>query len=343
MGLEDLTGGAKYISDLVNTNPVGATDAVSAGDDHIRGIKNVILNTFPNITGAVTSTAAELNILDGVTSTAAELNILDGVTSTAAELNILDGVTATATELNYNDITTLGTVDASKTVTVDASKNVGTFNNVTSTTFTGALTGNASTATTATTANAVAAAGLTEAALAAPLGVWIELSSQVPASDQYITFTNGSGGVVIDSTYDVYKLEWWDVYSGSGSGEFGIQVGTSGGFLTANYEFVAVYNDTVTAAATSDTGSGSYIPVTATTLPGGTTYRNSGSCIFRSPHTSTTTILRYENGYVDSSEFVSYQGHGHNTTTTAVDRIRFLDSFGANLTGGVIRLYGMHT
>ena len=36
---------------------------------------------------AITSTAAELNILDGVTSTAAELNILDGVTATAAELN----------------------------------------------------------------------------------------------------------------------------------------------------------------------------------------------------------------------------------------------------------------
>jgi len=43
---------------------------------------------------AITSTAAELNILDGVTSTAAELNILDGVTSTAAELNIMDGDTA---------------------------------------------------------------------------------------------------------------------------------------------------------------------------------------------------------------------------------------------------------
>ena len=52
---------------------------------------------------AVTSTAAELNILDGVTSTAAELNILDGVTSTAAELNILDGVTATTAELNKLD------------------------------------------------------------------------------------------------------------------------------------------------------------------------------------------------------------------------------------------------
>lgn len=36
---------------------------------------------------AVTSTAAELNILDGVTATASELNILDGVTATAQEIN----------------------------------------------------------------------------------------------------------------------------------------------------------------------------------------------------------------------------------------------------------------
>ena len=63
----------------------------------------------PNLVGwevggvAVTSTAAELNLLDGVTATTAELNILDGVTATAAELNILDGVTATAAELNILD------------------------------------------------------------------------------------------------------------------------------------------------------------------------------------------------------------------------------------------------
>ena len=43
---------------------------------------------------AVTSTAAELNILDGVTSSTAELNLLDGVTATTAEINYLDGVTS---------------------------------------------------------------------------------------------------------------------------------------------------------------------------------------------------------------------------------------------------------
>jgi len=85
-----------------------------------------------NILDGVTATAAELNILDGVTSTAAELNILDGVTSTAAELNILDGVTATTAELNYSDTgSAVGTVVASKVVTVDANKDVASFRNIT--------------------------------------------------------------------------------------------------------------------------------------------------------------------------------------------------------------------
>tara|TARA_Y100001937_G_scaffold108163_1_gene151535 strand:- start:34 stop:1812 length:1779 start_codon:yes stop_codon:yes gene_type:complete len=85
-----------------------------------------------NILDGVTSTAAELNILDGVTSTTAELNILDGVTSTTAELNILDGVTATAAELNYSDTgAAVGTVVASKVVTVDANKDVSSFRNIT--------------------------------------------------------------------------------------------------------------------------------------------------------------------------------------------------------------------
>ena len=77
-----------------------------------------------NILDGVTSTAAELNILDGVTSTAAELNILDGVTSTAAELNALDGITAVVGELNALDIgsTAVGTAVASKAVILDSNK-----------------------------------------------------------------------------------------------------------------------------------------------------------------------------------------------------------------------------
>ena len=93
---------------------------------------------------AVTSTAAELNLLDGVSglvqadltklaavdATAAELNILDGVTSTTAELNILDGVTSTAAELNLVDGITAGTVSASLAVIVDSNKDISGFRNL---------------------------------------------------------------------------------------------------------------------------------------------------------------------------------------------------------------------
>ena len=73
-----------------------------------------------NITGAGTFQYGGV----AVTSTAAELNILDGVTSTAAELNILDGATVNVTELNYLDGTTLGTAIASKVLACDASKDL---------------------------------------------------------------------------------------------------------------------------------------------------------------------------------------------------------------------------
>lgn len=89
MALESTT----YIDGLVSTNPTG-TDARSQGDDHIRLIKAAIKATLPGLSGAVTSTHTELNLLDGVTSS--------------------------TTKLNYNDVPTLGTVEASKTVTADA-------------------------------------------------------------------------------------------------------------------------------------------------------------------------------------------------------------------------------
>lgn len=101
---------ATYIHELVETNPTGP-DPKSQGDDHIRLHKKVTKNTWPNITGAVTASQAELNILDGATLSTAELNVLDGVTASTAELNILDGVTATAAELNVLDGITSSTAE----------------------------------------------------------------------------------------------------------------------------------------------------------------------------------------------------------------------------------------
>ena len=85
---------------------------------------------LPNQSGTIPVLAAVS--ATQITSTPEELNILDGVTSTASELNILDGVTATTAELNYSDTgASVGTVVASKVVTVDANKDVSSFRNIT--------------------------------------------------------------------------------------------------------------------------------------------------------------------------------------------------------------------
>jgi hypothetical protein len=91
MALEDLTGSGKYIDDLVSANPAVGDD-VSEGDDHIRGIKNVLKLTFPSIDGAITATDTELNYVDGVTS--AIQTQIDNKTTNATHSGEVTGATA---------------------------------------------------------------------------------------------------------------------------------------------------------------------------------------------------------------------------------------------------------
>jgi hypothetical protein len=61
MSLENLVGADKYISNLVVGNPTGGDDK-REGDDHIRGIKNVLKNSFPMVNGV--ATPAKLGCVD---------------------------------------------------------------------------------------------------------------------------------------------------------------------------------------------------------------------------------------------------------------------------------------
>ena len=112
---------------------IGTGSGASAWDTTPTFVGDVTIPEGDLILGstAVTSTAAELNILDGCTATVSELNIMDGVTATTSELNILDGCTATAAEINVVDGVTGGTVAASKAVVVDGNKDIASFRNVT--------------------------------------------------------------------------------------------------------------------------------------------------------------------------------------------------------------------
>ena len=61
-----------FIDALNVSNPTN-TDSVSEADNHIRLIKSTIKATFPNLTAAVTLTAAEINALQGLQSLVGQL------------------------------------------------------------------------------------------------------------------------------------------------------------------------------------------------------------------------------------------------------------------------------
>src|SRR6187455_2497417 len=67
MGLEAAT----YIHQLNPSNPVGAVDPKSQGDDHLRLLKSTIQASFPGIAGAMTRTHTELNAMAANTGFAA--------------------------------------------------------------------------------------------------------------------------------------------------------------------------------------------------------------------------------------------------------------------------------
>ena len=92
---------ASYVGQLVATNPAG-TDDRNEGDNHLRLLKQVLLATFPNLNGAATMTAAELNLLVGLTGTirtslstplAGEMVLMSAVTVRTGS----SAITATAT------------------------------------------------------------------------------------------------------------------------------------------------------------------------------------------------------------------------------------------------------
>jgi hypothetical protein len=88
---------ATYISGLNSSNPVGSTDKVQTLDDHVRLVKSTLLNTFPNITGAMTASHSELNNLAGVTGKTGTGNVVLSASPTFTGTVGAAAITATGT------------------------------------------------------------------------------------------------------------------------------------------------------------------------------------------------------------------------------------------------------
>ena len=126
MALESAT----YINGLVASNPT-SSDNISDGDNHIRLIKSAIKTTFPNITGAVTSTHTAINSAVTTANTATSANSANSVVYRDASGNFSAGTVTAALAGNATTATTLQTArtislsgDVSGSVSFNGSQNV---------------------------------------------------------------------------------------------------------------------------------------------------------------------------------------------------------------------------
>lgn len=124
MGLET---GIDYVSQLVDTNPT-PSDPVNQGDDHIRIIKHTLLESFANVSGAVTASHTELNLTKTATNanTANELVKRDGSGNFTAGTITATTFVGTLTTAAQTNVTSVGALDGGSITSNFGNINIGT-------------------------------------------------------------------------------------------------------------------------------------------------------------------------------------------------------------------------
>jgi hypothetical protein len=134
--INKLTGTTAVTSDFNKLASITSTSAeinyldLTTGPGIAEISKALVLNSSGNISGINSLTSTNILVtnftLNGtlLTASGSEINKLTGTTAVTSDFNKLASVTSTAAEINYLSGLTLGTISASKSITVDSSSNI---------------------------------------------------------------------------------------------------------------------------------------------------------------------------------------------------------------------------
>ena len=182
-------------------------------------------------------------------------------------------------------------------------------------------------------------------------GSMVLIKEQTASSSSTISFVDGSGGVVLDSTYPIYKFEFIDIHPATDGQVFSFQgstdTGSSYGVTTTSSVFNSNHyeNDSSTAldyntAADLAQSTGE---ISLTRQVGNDNDQSaSGELYLFNPSSSTfvkhfiSTTQTYRNADISQQQFTG----GYLNTTSSIDAIRFKFASG-NIDSGVIKLYGV--
>ena len=177
------------------------------------------------------------------------------------------------------------------------------------------------------------------------------IKEQTASSSSSISFVDGSGGVVLDSTYPIYVFKFIDIHPSTDQAALSFQANASGG---------SGYNETITSTVFqvnhAESGSDSSVSYhTSYDQAQGTGFQrlyhfignDNDQCGVGTLHLfnpSSTTFVKHfiSVGSMSHASDYAYQYYvaGYFNTTSAIDEIQFKMSSG-NIDSGTIKLYGI--
>ena len=177
------------------------------------------------------------------------------------------------------------------------------------------------------------------------------IKEQTASSSASISFVDGSGGVVLDSTYPIYKFDFINCHPSNDSVNFKMNLSTDGGSnynvtKTTTFFYSSHSQDNSEAQVVYDTGrdlaqstADAHI---SNEVGNGNDEGLSGKMYLFSP--SSTTFVKHflsetQAHHSADLSIVNYLA-GYGNTTSAVDAVKFLFQSG-NIDSGTIKLYGI--
>jgi len=184
-----------------------------------------------------------------------------------------------------------------------------------------------------------------------PVGAMTLIKTLTASSSATLSFVDGSSGVVLDSTYPIYKFEFINIHSSADDKLFMVNFSTDSGSnynvtkTTTFFEVQHAENDSYTALQynsgadlAQSTGDMRLMFSLGTdndqSCAGSMQLFNPSSSVFVKHFISTCTV--YHNADLASQAYVA----GYNNTTNPINGVRFQMNSG-NIDSGKIKLYGI--
>ena len=186
--------------------------------------------------------------------------------------------------------------------------------------------------------SAVTATGLASGSL-------VHIKTLTASSSATLSFVHGTDGVVLDSTYPIYKFEFINMHPDAGDAQFGFQVSINAGSaygVNITSSAIEVYHGGVQYAGGNDLAQGTGLQFITNTVYHSRAEESMNGTLHLFNPSSTTFVKHFMSraSRMNNTNFIEHLHGGYVNSTSAVDAIQFKFAAG-NIATGTIKLYGI--